>query len=153
MKYQCLTKNDIDKVSNLMEVFAVAFEDQKNYSSKNPSKFYLQKLLSNLNNIVLVAMTDEDIVVGGIVAYELQKFEQERSEIYLYDLAVLKDHRRQGIATRLIEKLKMLAKERNAKVIFVQADNIDKPAVALYTKLASSAESDITHFDIPVDEK
>jgi aminoglycoside 3-N-acetyltransferase I len=42
-----------------------------------------------------VALQDGE-VVGGIAAYELIKFEQERSEIYIYDLAVAATHRRKG---------------------------------------------------------
>ena len=56
------------------------------------------------------------------MAYELEKCEQDRRELYIYDLAILESHRRKGIATRLIEELKRLAKERDAYVIFVQAD-------------------------------
>ena len=32
--------------------------------------------------------------VGGLAAYELDKFEQDRREIYIYDLAVVESHRR-----------------------------------------------------------
>jgi aminoglycoside 3-N-acetyltransferase I len=34
-------------------------------------------------------------------------------------------------------------------VIYVQADHVDPPAVALYTKLG--VREDVLHFDIPVD--
>jgi aminoglycoside 3-N-acetyltransferase I len=44
------------------------------------------------------------------VAYELQQFEQERSEIHIYDLAAATNHRRTGIATALIMELKMLGR-------------------------------------------
>jgi aminoglycoside 3-N-acetyltransferase I len=86
----------------------------------------------------------------GIAAYELKKFEQERSEIYIYDLAVASEHRREGIATALIEKLKEIAVRRKACLIFVQADTgvEDEPAIALYTKLGR--REDVLHFDIPV---
>ena len=89
-------------------------------------------------------------VVGGIAAYELKKFEQERSEIYIYDLAVAAAHRREGIAIALIEQLKDIAAERGAYVIFVQADTDieDEPAIALYTKLGE--REDVLHFDIAV---
>ena len=94
-----------------------------------------------------------DEVVGGIAAYELRKFEQERSEIYIYDLAVASARRREGVATALIETLKHIAAGRGAYVIFVQADTgvDDYPAVALYTKLGT--REDILHFDIPVGGK
>jgi aminoglycoside 3-N-acetyltransferase I len=88
----------------------------------------------------------EGTVVGGLAAYELKKFEQERSEIYIYDLAVREEHRRQGIATALIAELRAIARRRGAYVIYVQADYIDPPAIALYTKLGT--REDVLHCDI-----
>ena len=73
------------------------------------------------------------------------KFEQERTEIYIYDIAVAEAHRRQGIATALIGELKTLAAARNACAIFVQADRADAPAIAVYSKLGTRAE--VLHFD------
>jgi aminoglycoside 3-N-acetyltransferase I len=87
-------------------------------------------------------------VVGGLAAYELEKFEQERSEIYIYDLAVDAEHRRRGIATALIRQLQNIAAARAAHVIFVQADIDDAPAVELYTKMG--VRENIAHFDIGV---
>ena len=87
-------------------------------------------------------------MVGGIAAYELKKFEQRRSEIYIYDLAVAATHRRQGIATALINELREIAATRGAFVIFVQADRGDAPAIALYSKLGT--REDVLHFDITV---
>lgn len=51
---------------------------------------------------------------GGNAAYELRTFARERSEVYLYDLAVAAPHRRHGIATALILELKKLAAARGA---------------------------------------
>lgn len=85
-------------------------------------------------------------IVGGLVAYELEKFEQERSEIYIYDLAVAEAWRRQGVATALIDALRDIARERGAWVIFVQGDHGDEPALALYDKLGK--REDVLHFDI-----
>jgi aminoglycoside 3-N-acetyltransferase I len=78
------------------------------------------------------------------------KFEQQRSEIYIYDLAVSQENRREGIATAMIEKLKEIARSRGAYVIFVQADTNaeDLPARALYSKLGK--REDVLHFDIDV---
>ncbi|MEH1771199.1 MAG: GNAT family N-acetyltransferase [Nostoc sp.] len=57
-------------------------------------------------------------------------------------------HRRQGIATALIQKLQEVAAAYGAYVIFVQADIGDDPAIKLYTKLGD--REDVLHFDIPV---
>jgi aminoglycoside 3-N-acetyltransferase I len=104
-------------------------------------------LLRSDHFIALVAMHDGN-VVAGLTAYELKKAERERSEIYIYDLAVKAEHRRRGIATALITELKAIAKTRRAYVIFVQADYVDPPAIALYTKLGT--REDVLHFDIDV---
>ena len=95
-----------------------------------------------------MAALQNGAVVGGLVAYELDKFEQPRREIYIYDLAVAEAHRRQGVATALIENLRAHALGRNVSVIYVQADYGDEPAIALYEKLG--AREDVMHFDIPV---
>ena len=140
-----LASTDVDVMNALLTVFGQAFEDTKTYGNNRPSKPYLERLLGNENFIVLVARKQEE-VVGGLAAYVLQKFEQERSEVYMYDLAVASEHRWQGIATALIQKLKGLASERGAHVIFVQADYGDDPAISLYTKLGIREE--VLHFDI-----
>lgn len=144
-----LTSNDIPLLEALLTTFGEAFNDVDTYSANRPSERYLRQLLGGESFIALAALKNGD-VVGGLAAYELRKFEQERSEIYIYDLAVASGHRREGIATALIEKLKEIAAERGAYVIFVQADTgvEDEPAIALYTKLGKREE--VLHFDIPV---
>jgi aminoglycoside 3-N-acetyltransferase I len=78
----------------------------------------------------------------------LDKFEKERKEIYIYYLAILENYRRQGIATKLIFKLKQISQEQGAYVIFVQADRGDMAAISLYKSLGTSEET--YNFDIPV---
>jgi len=130
----------------LNALFGTAFEDPDSYHQKPPSDSYLGQLLDGHRTIVLAAFEGSKIV-GGLVAYVLPKLEQERSEIYIYDLAVAEEHRRRGIATALIEALGPIAAELGAWVIYVQADYGDEPAIALYTKLGS--REDVMHFDIP----
>ena len=145
-----LTPDDVALMDALLTTFGEAFNDVGTYTHKRPSAGYLRRLLGSDTFIAIAAVEGGD-VVGGIAAYELQKFEQERSEIYIYDLAVASAHRRQGVATALIEELKKIAAGRDAYVIFVQADTDveDQPAIALYTKLGT--REDVFHFDIPVD--
>lgn len=148
--YKQLSSADIPLLKELLCVFGEAFEDSTTYQSAPPSDTYLQALLGEPNCIVLVAMLGEE-VVGGLIAYELKKFEQERSEVYIYDLAVAQHHRRLGIATKLIQELKPIAKERGAYVLFVQADTGDDAAIALYTSMGK--KEDVHHFDITVDDE
>ena len=144
---QHLTPVDVALLQELNAVFGQAFNASETYSASRPSKEYLQDLLAKEHVIVLVALAD-GAVVGGLVAYELPKFEQARREVYIYDLAVAEAHRRRGIATALIRHLQDIASRRDAWVIFVQADYGDGPAIALYSKLGTCEE--VLHFDIPV---
>jgi aminoglycoside 3-N-acetyltransferase I len=142
-----LAAEDIELMRSLLKVFGDAFDEVETYCEAQPKTEYLQSLLGKDYFIALAALKQGE-VVGGLVAYELQKFEQERSEIYIYDLAVAATHRREGIATALIQSLKNIALERGAYVIFVQADYVDEPAIELYTKLG--IREDVLHFDIAV---
>jgi aminoglycoside 3-N-acetyltransferase I len=140
-----LGRDDVAPMRSMLTMFGEAFEDVPTYGNAQPGAAYLQHLLGSDNFIALAALKGSD-VVGGIAAYVLPKFEQERSEIYIYDLAVAESHRRQGIATALIMELQILAAARGAYVIFVQADLGDDPAIALYKKLG--IREDVLHFDI-----
>ncbi|MGQ0549975.1 MAG: AAC(3)-I family aminoglycoside N-acetyltransferase [Armatimonadota bacterium] len=142
-----LTPDDIALMEAMLATFAEAFNEVETYSGARPSSAYLRRLLDSDYFIALAALKGSELV-GGVAAYELHKFEQERSEIYIYDLAVAAAHRRQGIATALILELKRIAAVRGAYVIFVQADLGDTPAIALYTKLGK--REDVLHFDIMI---
>jgi aminoglycoside 3-N-acetyltransferase I len=142
-----LTPEDLATMEGLLTMFGEAFEDVETYGAARPSRAYFERLLGSDTFIALAALK-AGAVVGGIAAYELHKFERERSEVYIYDLAVAAAHRREGIATALVGALRKIAAARGACVIFVQADLVDAPAVALYTKLG--ARADVLHFDIGV---
>ncbi|MCF6368508.1 AAC(3)-I family aminoglycoside N-acetyltransferase [Rhizobium halophilum] len=144
-----LGSNDEADLRRLNDLFGKTFNDPVSYELEPPSAGYVAGLLSMDHVIALIALQNDN-VVGGLVAYELPKFERERREIYIYDLAVDEKHRRKGTATALINHLRGIARERGGWVIYVQADYGDDPAVALYTKLGR--REDVMHFDIPVND-
>ena len=117
---------DAAAMRELNALFSKVFDDPGNYPPNEPGEPYLQRMLGNEDVIVLVA-ADEERLVGGLVAYVLPKLEQQRSEIYIYDLAVDEAFRRRGVATALIDHLKTLAAGIGAWVIYVQADHGDDP--------------------------
>lgn len=140
-----LASGDVPLLRELNVLFGEAFHDSETYGAEPPSDAYLAGILGRDHIVALVALSRQK-VVGGLVAYELDKFERVRRELYIYDLAVAATHRRQGIATALIELLREIAIERGSWVIYVQADYGDAPAIALYEKLGS--REDVMHFDI-----
>ncbi|MGY0505412.1 AAC(3)-I family aminoglycoside N-acetyltransferase [Luteimonas sp. e5] len=140
-----LRPQHVTELRNMLDMFATVFADPVNYAESQPTNQYLHDLLAR-DTFIAVAAVCGDEVIGGLTGYVLHKFEQARKEIYIYDLAVIEDHRRCGIASRLIRKVQEIATRIGAYVIFVQADYGDDPAVSLYTKLGT--RENVMHFDI-----
>jgi aminoglycoside 3-N-acetyltransferase I len=151
MPWQCdvrrLIPGEASIFHQLNELFAVAFGEADKYQATKPTTTCLERVLQ-LQHVIPLAAFAGGKIVGGLVAYELDKFEQERREIYIYDLAVQEHYRRRGVATALIQHLRDIARRRGAWVIFVQADYGDEAAIALYTKLGE--REDVMHFDISI---
>ena len=140
-----LERGDLAALRQANALFAEVFDDPDSYSARPPDDAYLQRLLTR-DEFIVLATWEGATMIGALAAYELVKFEQQRSELYIYDLAVRAAWRRQGVATALIDALKPIAADRGAWVIYVQADPPDAPAVALYEKLGTREE--VFHFDI-----
>lgn len=143
-----LASEDVGLCRAMLAVMGRTFDEVDTYTAAQRGGDYLRWLLNDRYFIALAAL-DGDTVVGGLTAYELPKFEQARSEFYIYDLVVEESHRRRDVATSLINRLRTISATRGAWVIFVQADPADAPAVALYTGLG--VREDVLHFDIAVD--
>src|SRR5690349_24720353 len=92
----------------MLDLFGREFGDVPTYSAQQPDDAYLGKLLASENFVAIAALEKEE-VIGGLAGYVLPKFEQSRSEFYIYDLAVSATHRRRGIATAIIQELQRLA--------------------------------------------
>lgn len=140
-----LTSDDPSSLRQMLDLFAEAFEDPGTYRGRQPGDAYLAGLLASESFMAVAGFIDGKLV-GGLAGYVLHKFEQERKEFYIYDLAVSASFRRRGVATALIRRLQATAAQRDIDVIFVQADYGDDPAVALYEKLGT--REDVMHFDI-----
>jgi aminoglycoside 3-N-acetyltransferase I len=143
-----LAANDAALFDDMLTLFGRVFADPDHYDAARPGPAYRERLLARAEFVALVAIR-EGHVAGALAGYELIKFEQERSEFYIYDLAVDEKHRRQGVATALIESFKEIAKAAGGWVVYVQADRGDDPAIALYSKLG--AREDVLHFDMTLD--
>src|SRR5690606_13409676 len=120
-------------------LFGAVYGEPETYGGAPPDDAWLGGLLAKDHVIALTAEVD-GALAGGLVAYELDKFEQARREIYIYDLAVDEARRRRGVATALIGQVQAIAAARGAWVVYVQADYQDAPAVALYDKLGAREE-------------
>ncbi len=74
-----------------------------------------------------VAFSGEEIA-GYIGAHNVL------GEVYITNVAVFKEFRRQGIAQRLIENLLETAKNENAEFVTLEVRKSNSPAISLYEK-------------------
>lgn len=142
-----LKTGDLPLMRQSLALYSEVFADPGSYASAPPSDAYLEKLLAD-PSFVSIAAVEGGQVIGALSGYVLRKFEQERSEIYIYDLAVSESHRRRKVATTMIRELQAIAPSLGAWVIMVQADYGDDPAIRLYESLGTREE--VLHFDLPV---
>jgi aminoglycoside 3-N-acetyltransferase I len=91
-------------------------------------------LLGDDRTIFLAAFQD-DRPVGFAFGYELPRRHGNPSILFVYELDVDPDCRRQGIATRLITELRRVAGSRGSTESFVLTDPENDAANALYAAL------------------
>ncbi|MBU9674865.1 GNAT family N-acetyltransferase [Planococcus sp. CP5-4] len=139
----------LEQFRELNALFADAFEEKETYLGNPPSDSYLLSLLAKEHVLVCTALSGGELA-GGLVAYVLDKFEQQRKEVYIYDLAVATKYRRRKIATGLIQFVQAEAQDLGAWIVFVQADPVDTAAVKLYSSLGT--REDVFHFDFKLEE-
>lgn len=143
--YLCADSIGLEQMRQVNELYAEAFAEEEMYRHQRPSDEYLLKQLKKDHVIVCTAVT-EGKVIAALTAYVFDKLERETAEVYVYDLAVDENYRRQKAATRLLRFLFEKADKFNVSAIFIQADKEDKPAVALYESFGG--KEDVFHFDI-----
>ncbi len=78
MRIRQLTAADVDVMRALLLTFGEAFNEVDTYCNNLPNADYLEQLLGG-DSFIAVAAMEGDTVIGGIAAYELKKFEQQRS--------------------------------------------------------------------------
>nr|WP_294809880.1 GNAT family N-acetyltransferase [uncultured Sphingomonas sp.] len=136
-----LEAGDAAVLGRLKALFDEAFEQP----GRMAADAGFERLLARAEVILLVA-EDGGELAGGLLAYALPHVDPARDELYLYDLAVAEAHRRRGVASALIEALGGLATKLGASAIFVQADDDDAAAQALYARFGEGRR--VHHFDI-----
>ena len=130
-----LTNEGVLTFTSLIDLFNTVFEEETRIGSESNSL----KLLNNKNFIAFVALAGDE-VVGGLTAYELPMYYSDRSEIFLYDLAVKPEYQRMGIGKGLLQSLKEYCVKNGIKEFFVMAHEEDEHAIEFYRATGGKSE-------------
>ncbi len=140
-----LQHSDVEDLKKLLMVFSRVFHDTEN---DLPEDAYLQAQLEK-QEVYIIAASDKEEIVGGLVGYEFALPSKKEKELYLYDLAVDERYRRQGVASALISELKACAGKNGVALIFVEAETKDAEAVSFYSS-QRGRQTSVEHFDIAI---
>ncbi|MDT0608162.1 GNAT family N-acetyltransferase [Croceitalea rosinachiae] len=136
--------NNIEQFTELIDLLNEVFEEP----SKVASERQLKKLLSKPEFHVIAAIK-EGKIIGGLTAYELERYYTDKSELYIYDIAVKKELHNQGIGKKLIAYLKDYSTRNGIESIFVQAHPEDEQAVKFYKSILGKGEK-VDHFNFEI---
>ena len=109
------------------------------------SDAYIDWLLARPDFLAFAAV-DGSSVVGGLTAHVVPLTTRQRSEVFIYDIAVATEHRRRGIGRRLLEAVRIAARGLGIETVFVLADNEDAHALDFY-RAVGGAPSSVTLFE------
>jgi aminoglycoside 3-N-acetyltransferase I len=102
-------------------------------------------LLHDDATIFLVAL-DGESPVGFVFGYELPRRHGNPSIFFVYEVDVVAACRRQGVATRLMNELRRICRERGIAEGFVLTDLDNEAANALYAA-AGGTRQDVVMWD------
>ena len=108
---------------------------------ETPTPEFTAGFLASAGHHLLLAI-DGDTPVGFVTGVEIAH-PDKRVEMFVYELGVDDDRRREGIATRLLEELAVLAAELGCRGLWVLTEPDNAAALATYRR-ASYATGDPT---------
>ena len=130
----------------LAKQFFLFFQTDDGINNPNiPPDEYIKKLLSKDDFHVIVALENNN-VIGGLTAYELEMAYHETKEMFLYEIGVEPLYRKRGIAKELIEFLKNICMEKGITTIFVGTTTVNTAAMKLYESTGGKVEEDTAFF-------
>ncbi len=106
--------------------------------------------LANSDALLIVARW-EGVPCGFLTAYRLPRFDNQKSEVNLYEIGTHEDYRQRGVATAMIAELKRWAEEVGAINIWVLTEIDNAPAQGLYASTGGVREEPpAVMFEYPV---
>jgi len=131
-----LRKEDLNQYKNLIDE---AFDE-----SNEINEYYMYDETSSSYEIIVAKINDK--IVGSVTMYKLELFTFSfQPAIEIFNVAVLKEYRKQNIAKQLLEYVKKYAKENGYKQICLTCLDDATPAHKLYQSVGMTKASSIKY--------
>jgi ribosomal protein S18 acetylase RimI-like enzyme len=139
-------KNHINGVSILFDLYRQFYKYQKDFKN---SKNYIHNRIVNDESIIFICIENEKIV-AFVQLYETFDSLNLNKKIVLYDLYVLKNYRKLGIAKRLMNKSKDFAINNNFSRIELSTSINNYSAQKLYESLDYIRDKEYYEYSIEI---
>ena len=134
--YRKAEKKDSDKINQLFIEMMQTIRGTDQVNGYNDG--YLDKFFDGRDEWISVAVYDDEI----IAFLSIEVHHEDKEYIYLDDLSVTKQHRNNGIGTKLIRNAEEYAKEINIPVVCFHVEKTNTNAFRLYQRLGYNVYQD-----------
>ncbi len=131
-------KSDISEVSKLFNAYRVFYKQE---SDLDLASKFISERIQNSESTIFVAITDKNQYVGFTQLYPSFLSVSAKRTWILNDLYVQESARGNGVATKLMNKAKELAKENQLKGISLSTAKTNTNAQNLYESLGYERDS------------
>lgn len=83
------------------------------------------------SDVVVLAALEDDTAIGFALAYLLPRIDRDQGMLFVYELDVAEEHRRQGHGRALLEQLQDFSAEQGLMKMFVSAGEDNEVAQTL----------------------
>ena len=113
------------------------------YKARSIGLEYAIKLLANPLNFLVVAEHKQH-PVGFVWGYLLQRLDRDKHQLFVYEVDVSPDARRQGVGTSLMSFIAAYTKEHCLMEAFVLADSDNLSAHDVYKSTGATRAEDLS---------
>ncbi len=117
---------------------ATACQVVATFKNSHPTISYMAQFLVNKDTYFYVAEVEGELA-GFLLAYKLERCDGEKAMMFLYEIEVSSQRRRQGIGKALVQAIKECEQKRFLKM-FVLTDDSNEPAKNLYASAGGRRE-------------
>ncbi|KAG5518160.1 hypothetical protein PMAC_003346 [Pneumocystis sp. 'macacae'] len=102
----------------------------ENYKDESQLRSIMNLIAHDLSEPYSIYAKEDDIIIGTIIC----KLENHKKYLrgYIAMLVVKKEYRRRGIASKMVEKILSIMKEKNTEEVVLETEVTNKEAMILY---------------------
>ena len=133
------TRKDIPEILGLL--YELGRPKPKEDSHVDKFRKLVEKYISDLDKLILIAVHNEVEIVGTVCIMLLPRLNQTTLEMYIPELIVLEKHQRKGIGKKLINSCIDFAKKKKCHRIRLESGNERKESHEFYSSLGFEQSS------------